>query len=159
MKIPLSAYWQLLKRYLEPQRGAVLFMAALLLTSIGLQLVGPQIARSFIDAVCAGASETTLMQMALFFIGVSIAQQVIRVLAAYWSECVAWTATNALRADLAAHLVRLDLSFHKACTPGELIERVDGDVHALAGFFSSFVVQLIGSALLLIGVLLAVYLV
>jgi len=65
----------------------------------------------------------------------------------YWSERVAWTATNALRADLAAHLIGLDLSFHQAHTPGELIERVDGDVNALAGFFSSFVVRLVSSVL------------
>ncbi len=50
MNIPLSAYWQLLRRYLKPQSGAVLLMVALLLASIGLQLVGPQVARSFIDA-------------------------------------------------------------------------------------------------------------
>jgi ABC-type multidrug transport system fused ATPase/permease subunit len=40
-----------------------------------------------------------------------------------------------------------------------LIERVDGDVNALAGFFSSFVVQFVGSILLLLGVLAAVYIV
>jgi len=159
MNIPSSAYWQLLQRYLKPQSGSVLFMVALLLASIGLQLVGPQVARSFIDAAQARASEEVLIQIALVFILVSIVQQAMNVLATYWSERVAWTATNALRADLAAHLVRLDMSFHKARTPGELIERVDGDVNALAGFFSGFMVQLLGSALLLIGVLVAVYLI
>ena len=74
--------------------------------------------------------------------------------AATWaSERVAWTATNALRYDLALHCLRLDLSFHKARTPGELIERIDGDVTALANFFSQFVVQVLGSLLLLVGVL------
>jgi ATP-binding cassette subfamily B protein len=159
MNIPLSAYWQLLRRYLKPQSGAVLLMVVLPLASIGLQLVGPQVARSFIDAAQARASEGVLMQTALVFILVSVVQQVMNALATYWSERVAWTATNAQRAELAAHLVRLDMSFHKARTPGELIERVDGDVNALAGFFSSFVVQLIGSALLLVGVLVAVYLI
>jgi ABC-type multidrug transport system fused ATPase/permease subunit len=134
-------------------------MALLLVSSILLQLVGPQVARSFIDSVRSGANLAMLIRMALVFILVSIVQQVMRVLAGYWSERVAWTATNALRADLASHLVRLDLGFHKARTPGELIERVDGDVNALAGFFSSFVVQLVGNLLLLIGVLIAVYLV
>jgi ATP-binding cassette subfamily B protein len=159
MNIPSSAYWQLLRRYLKPQRSAVLLMVALLLASIVLQLVGPQVTRSFIDAAQVRASEGVLMQIALVFILVSIAQQVMNVMATYWSERVAWTATNALRAELAAHLVRLDMGFHKARTSGGLIERVDGDVNALAGFFSSFVVQLIGSALLLIGVLVAVYLI
>jgi ABC-type multidrug transport system fused ATPase/permease subunit len=77
-------------------------------------------------------------------------------LAGYRVQQVAWTATNALRIDLTAHLVRLDLGFHKAHPPGELIERVDGDVDALADFLSSFVVNLTGSVLLLIGVLITI---
>lgn len=155
--IALGEYRQLLRRYLSSQRGAVFLMAALLLISIGLQLVAPQVARSFIDAAQIKASEATLMQLAIIFIVVTFVQQAMKALATYWSERVAWTATNALRADLAAHLIHLDLSFHTLHTPGELIERVDGDVNALAGFFSSFVVHLIGSAMLLIGVLLSVF--
>jgi ATP-binding cassette subfamily B protein len=147
----------LLERYFAPQRGAVLLMGSLLLASIALQLAGPQVACSFIDAIQAGANEGSLIRVALLFIAVSLVHKAMSVLAAYWSERVAWTATNALRADLMAHLLKLDLGFHKAHTPGELIERVDGDVNALAGFFSSFIVQLLGSALLLIGVLVAVY--
>lgn len=157
MKVPIHTYWQLLQKYLIPQRGAALLMAILLFASIALQLVGPQIVRSFIDAAQAGASEAMLIRAALLFIVVSIVQQAMNVLATYWSERVAWTATNALRVDIAAHLVRLDLSFHKARTPGELIERVDGDVNALAAFFSSFVIRLLGCALLLIGILVAFY--
>ena len=44
--------------------------------------------------------------------------------------------------------------FHNTRTPGELIERVDGDVTALANFFSQFAIRIVGSALVLIGVLL-----
>jgi len=132
-------------------------MFVALLTSIGLQLIGPQIASSFIDAIQKRGDEPALIQLALLFIVVSLVQQVMNVLAAYLSERVAWTATNALRTDLAAHLLHLDLGFHKARTPGELIERVDGDVNAIAGFFSSFVVQLASSILLLVGVLVVVY--
>jgi ATP-binding cassette subfamily B protein len=159
MKIPVSAYWRLLRQYLAPQRDAVLFMGGLLLASRGLQLVGPQVVRSWIDALQAGAGANVLTRAALLFIGVTAIQQGMSVLATYWSERVAWRATNQLRADLTAHLLHLDPGFHKTRTPGELIERVDGDVNALAGFFSSFAVQLMGSVLLLVGVLIAVYLV
>lgn len=159
MTIPIHDYGQLLRRYLAPQRRAVFFMSSLLLISISLQLVGPQVVRSLIDTLQTTRNGSRLVQSALLFIGVTALQQVMKVLATYWSERVAWTATNQLRADLTAHLLQLDLSFYKTRTPGELIERVDGDVNELAGFFSSFVVQLIGSALLLLGVLLAVYLV
>jgi ABC-type multidrug transport system fused ATPase/permease subunit len=152
-------YGALLQRYLLPQRGRVAWMMAALLASTALQLAGPQVARSFIDAARAGAGESQLIQVALLFLVVSAVQQAMKVVATYWSERVAWTATNALRADLADHLLRLDLGFHKNRTPGELIERVDGDVNALAGFFSSFVIQLVGSGLLLVGILIAVCLV
>src|SRR5262249_61083457 len=53
--------------------------------------------------------------------------------------------------------MRLDLSFHSQRTPGEMIERIDGDVTALANFFSAFVIQMLGSLLLLLGVLLALF--
>jgi ATP-binding cassette, subfamily B, bacterial len=156
VNIPLSEYGRLLRRYLLPQRGWVALMAGLLLGSIGLQLIAPQAVRSFIDAVQAGAGEQALIASAVLFMGAALGQQALRVCAAYASETVAWTATNALRADLTAHVLRLDVGFHKTHPPGELIERVDGDVNALAGFFSDFAIQLMGSALLLLGVLVAV---
>ena len=83
----------------------------------------------------------------------ALVQQLLTVAATYMSENVGWTATNALRADLLAHCLGLDMAFHKAHTPGELIERMDGDVTALANFFSQFVILVLGNVLLLIGVL------
>ena len=96
-------------------------------------------------------------QPLLVFLGLAILQQVLNVAATWASERVAWTATNSLRADLMRHCLRLDLSFHKARTPGELIERIDGDVTALANFFSQFVVEVIGNVLLLVGVLVVLW--
>lgn len=132
-------------------------MTTLLLTSVGLQLATPQVIRGFIDTLQHGATIQVLRQTALLFLTITFAQQAMRVLTNYWSQRVAWTATNALRVDLAAHVLRLDLSFHQVHTAGELIERVDGDVRELAEFFSSFTVQLASSALLLAGVLVAVW--
>lgn len=60
-------------------------------------------------------------------------------------------ATNRLRSDLAAHCLRLDMPFHNERTPGELIERIDGDVTALANFFSQLVVKIVGAILLMVG--------
>ena len=36
------------------------------------------------------------------------------------------------------------MGFHKDHTPGELIERIDGDVTALANFFSAFIIKVVG---------------
>ncbi len=155
MQISLATYRQLLQQYLAPQWRAVALMAALLIGSIVTQLFVPQVARSFINGAQAGIGERALIQTALLFIALSAIHQALRVLAVYWSERVAWRATNALRLDLTAHLLGLDLDFHQRHSPGELIERVDGDVNALAGFFSAVVIQLIGNILLLLGIVLA----
>ena len=63
---------------------------------------------------------------------------------------------NRLRERLAAHALGLDLAFHVGRTPGELIERVDGDVVAVSGFIVSFLLDLVASALLLAGTFLVV---
>ena len=62
-----------------------------------------------------------------------------------------WTATNTLRADLAKHVLRLDMAFHNNTVPGQLIERIDGDVTLLSTFFSEFVIKVLGSLILLLG--------
>ncbi len=49
MKIPLKPYWELLARYLKPQRLWLALLAALVFGKIGLRLANPQIMRSFID--------------------------------------------------------------------------------------------------------------
>ncbi|HEY8287221.1 MAG TPA: ABC transporter ATP-binding protein [Chloroflexota bacterium] len=149
----------LLVRYLRPQGARVVVLAVLLIGGTLLQLVNPRILQAFIDAASSRAGEQRLLIYALVFIGVAISQQGLSVFATYLSERVAWTATNSLRSDLALHCLRLDLSFHKERTPGELIERIDGDVTALASFFSQFVIQILGSLLLLVGVLIALWVV
>jgi ABC-type multidrug transport system fused ATPase/permease subunit len=120
-------------------------------------LLNPQILRAFIDAISTPAAGTPLLGIAGLFIALALTQQVLSVVATYVSERVAWAATNALRTDLTLHCLRLDLTFHKARTPGELIERIDGDVTTLANFFSQFVIQVLGSLLLLIGVLIVLW--
>jgi ABC-type multidrug transport system fused ATPase/permease subunit len=158
MRIPLRQYWDLLVAYLRPQRRRVAALAALLLGSIALQVANPQLLRYFIDTAQAGGERRALVLAALLFIGVALVTQALSVAATYMSENVGWAATNALRADLALHCLKLDLSFHKARTPGELIERIDGDVTALANFFSQFVIKVFGNVLLVAGILAMLYL-
>jgi len=151
-----SGYVDLLRRYVGPRWPRAALLAVLLLASIGLQLVGPQLLRGFIDGAIGGDPVEQLARVALAFVAVALLTQVLVAWAQYVGEDLGWSATNALRADLALHCLRLDMSFHKTRTPGELIERIDGDVTALAVFFSRFVVNVFGNLLLLVGVLIVV---
>ncbi|MBI2941220.1 MAG: ABC transporter ATP-binding protein [Chloroflexi bacterium] len=153
MQVPLKQYWDLLIDYLKPQWPKVLLLAILLLSSIGLQLLNPQIMRRFIDSAVSGGSPETLAGAAALFIGVALTNQVLSVVVTYVGQDVGWTATNGLRADLALHCLRLDLSFHHDRTPGEMIERIDGDITALSNFFSQLVIRVLGSGILLVGTL------
>src|SRR5574338_918311 len=140
----MKQYWDLLAKHIQPQRGRFLLLAVLMLGSIGLQVINPQIMRTFIDTALAGGALNTLTLAAVAFIGIALVQQGVAVAVAYLGENVAWTATNALRAELARHCLNLDMSLHNHHTPGELIERIDGDVTQMALFFSQFVVTLLG---------------
>jgi ABC-type multidrug transport system fused ATPase/permease subunit len=158
MNLPFKAYWDLLSQHIRPQKGRFILLATLLFGSIGLRIFAPQIMRTFIDSALAGGALQTLTWTALAFIGVALLQQLIAVTVTYLGENVAWTATNALRAELAWHALNLDMRFHNDHTPGELIERIDGDVTELATFFSQFALNLVSNGLLLIGILVALYL-
>ena len=153
--MPPSAriYLRLLIRYLRPQLRQTLLLLLVLCANILLQLVNPLIMRRLLDSALAGGSVDLLTRLALLFIAIAVVQQTAAVGSTVVAENVGWRATNALRQDLARHCLRLDLSFHQQHTPGEMIERIDGDIDAMARFFSQFVVQILGNGFLLIGVL------
>ena len=153
VSVPLKQYGDLLSKYLRPQISLVVLVAVLLLSNVGMQLVNPQILRYFIDEALAGSSLGTLAAAAAVFTAIALVQQVVNVLATYTSGKVGWNATNALRADLAQHCLSLEMSFHNRHTPGEMIERIDGDANALGGFFSTFVIHIVGNLILLVGIL------
>src|SRR4051812_12157984 len=97
------------------------------------------------------------MFAAIAFLLFALLIQVLGVAATYFGENIGWTASNNLRADLALYCLRLDMSFHNQRTPGEMIERIDGDVADLGIFFAQFAVRIFANMLLLIGVLAALY--
>jgi len=158
MNLPFKAYWDLLSQHIRPQKGRFMLLSVMLFVSIGLRILAPQIMRTFIDSALAGEALRILTTTALAFIGIALLQQVISVSVTYIGENVAWTATNALRAELAWHALNLDMRFHNDHTPGELIERIDGDVTELATFFSQFALNLVSNGLLLLGILVALFL-
>ncbi len=151
--IPVRSYLRILSKYLRPLRGRVLLLTVVALTGIGLQLAGPQLIRAFLDGATGGKSPDDLVPLAVWFIAIAVFQQAAKVWATYLSVDVGWSATNDLRADLAEHVLHLDMGFHKTHTPGALIERIDGDVTALSNFFSAFTIQVIGNMILIAGIL------
>jgi ABC-type multidrug transport system fused ATPase/permease subunit len=124
----------------------------LLLGSIGLQLAIPLILRDFIDSAMAGAAVAGLTTAGIAYLIAGILNQLLDAGASYLGTDIGWSATNRLREELTSHLFSLDMGFHNDTTPGEMIERVDGDVTAISEFISRFLVRLIAAGVLLTGV-------
>ena len=153
----MAEWRRLVETYLRPHTRLVLALGASLFVAIGLQVATPQVIRVFIDRA-ASPSGGPIGSLAVLYVGAVLLQQAFRILTAWLSEVLGWLTTNELRADLTAHCLALDPSFFETHTPGELIERVDGDVNGLSVFFAEFLLNVLGSLLLLGGVLVVVWL-
>lgn len=151
--IPVRAYFRLFTGYLRPYRRKSIALAVVLISTIVLQLANPQLIAMFIDRAVEGREVSSLVPIAVLFMGVAVVHQLLAVLATYIAEQIGWSATNELRAELMDHLLHLDMGFHKGSSPGELIERIDGDVTALSNFFSSMIIKVLGNGALLTGII------
>lgn len=151
--IPVRAYFRLFASYLAPYRRESVVLATVLFGTIALQLANPQLIRKFIDDATAGRPISDLVPLAIVFMVIAVVHQLMLVQATYLAEKIGWSATNQLRADLTHHVLHLDMGFHKGTSPGELIERIDGDVTALSNFFSSMMIKVVGNGVLLVGIL------
>ncbi len=149
----MSPYLQILGQYLSPVAGRAAVLGLCLLAATGLQLYIPQITRAFIDLAAAKGAVEALTRLALTYLGLAVVNQLLSAAATYLSADVGWAATNALRGDLFRHALHLDMRYHKDRTPGEMIERIDGDVTSVSNFFSQFVVRVSAAVLLTGGVL------
>ena len=149
--------WRLLQHSLQPHARSLFALGGILVASIAVQIATPFVASRFINEVTTSGDMQVLVRLALATMVLALVGQIMSIAETWFAERVSWDATNALRRDLVAHVLRLDRSFHIAHSPGELIERVDGDVGTLARFFSRFVVSVVGNGLLMIGILVLLY--
>ncbi len=155
-RVSLRQYAALLSQYLKPQWFRVILLSIFMFSGIGLNLVNPQIIRYFIDTAKEGGATRNLLIAGGIFLAIGFIRQLVMLVSSYLGQDVGWRATNKMREDLANHCLHLDMSFHHDHTPGEMVERVDGDTTALANFFSEFILQVIGSLIFLAGVLILV---
>ena len=143
-------------RHLRPDRRSAAALAVAVTLATVLPLAAPQLMRDLVDGAIAGEPTSWLIGLALGYLAVAVAGQLARMLTAWLANRLAWDGTNRLRERLAGHALGLDAAFHGAHTPGEMIERVDGDVADLAGFVVAFLLDIVAGLLLLLGVLVVV---
>ncbi|TMR94375.1 ABC transporter ATP-binding protein [Nonomuraea basaltis] len=144
-------------RLLRPGPRPAAALAAAIAAATALPLAAPQITRRFVDDAIGGASIRHLTLIAIGYLALAVAGQAARMVTAWLASRLAWDGTNRLRERLAGHALGLDLAYHGRHTPGEMIERVDGDVVAVADFVVAFLLDVVASVLLLAGVVVVVF--
>jgi ABC-type multidrug transport system fused ATPase/permease subunit len=159
MQAPTAGYRRVLGTYLAPQRTRLAVLVVLMLLDLVLQLGLPRVVQTFIDSATSGVELRTLLWIGVAYLAVALGQNVMLVGWQYVAQNIGLVATNRIRTDLTEHCLKLDMGFHNARTPGELIERVDGDVAKLENFLSRFIVQVILNGLLLLGVIVLLFLI
>src|SRR5207249_3515518 len=133
------------RAHLWPERRALAGLIGALVFGTLLPLSGPIILGYFVDHAIKGARTSELAAIGVVYLVVAGGAQAATVLRTWVASRQAWTATNRLREELASHTLSLDVAYHGQHPPGELIERVDGDVHAIAEFLVTFLVDILGS--------------
>lgn len=127
-------------------------MALTMAVSGALPLAGPILIALFIDDAISGATAGRLTTWAGIYVATGVLRQLMALAVAWTATDLAWRVTNELRHDLAAHVLGLDLAFHRATSPGELVSRVDGDVTALSDFVARFVPRALAAVVTLVGI-------
>ena len=148
---------RLLAHYMLPQWPWVALLGLLSCSGIGLDVLNPQVMRRFVDGALAGDAMPVLLGQGGIYLAIAVSSELLWIGESHLAQLAAWTATNELRAEATAHLLRLDLRYFHRHPPGELIDRIDGDVTRLAGFLSDMAVMVIGQSLLAVGILAALF--
>jgi ABC-type multidrug transport system fused ATPase/permease subunit len=150
---PGTARWRALLALLRPDARRWVGLGVLIAVSSTLALSGPLVVRRIVDRAADGATTAQLVRLATVFLVIALAAQVINVAVTWFATVTAWHTTNQIRIDLTRHVLGLDHEFHRTHTPGELIQRVDGDVTSVSDFLGRVVPRFVGAAFVVIGMI------
>jgi len=91
-----SHYGGLFARFVLPHWRSLALLGVLLLSTIGLQLLGPLLLRQFIDNAMSESALGTLTTLAATYALVALLAQIVGIAEAYVAADVAWRTTNEL---------------------------------------------------------------
>ena len=146
-----TSRWRALTALMRPDSRRWLGLGFLVASASALSLTGPLVVRRIVDLASVGTTASRLTSLALIYLGLAIATQLILVAVSWFATVTAWHTTNQIRLQLAGHVLGLDHEFHRRHTPGELIQRVDGDVTSVSDFLGRVVPRVVGAAAMVVG--------
>ena len=167
---------EIMKEPLQKNRTKFLALAQILAGESALSLLLPQILSVYIDGIAGGKSAAAkigsflseggmkngmLSALALCAAGYCAAvllKGAVSALNIRIGERLSWSMCDHLRVKLFGRIFSFDLQYHKMSAQGSFLERLEGDIGLLSGFFSSMMIDIAGSLLTVAGVLIAFWL-
>ena len=131
-------------------------MSIALFLETGISLFLPKILSLVIDNLESKA-EKWLVACTLFFCFVVIMKGLIGIFNTYLREKLGWHLCDYLREDMFQRIFSFSMKRHKEVRMGTFLERLEGDVNILVGFFSSMFIDIAESLLMVIGILVVFY--
>ena len=113
-----TSRWRALAALLRPDAWRWAGLGALVAVASALILTGPLIVRRIVDMATTGTTTSQLASLAVLFLIVAIATQLINMAVAWMATVTAWHTTNGIRINLARHVLGLSHEFHRQHTPG-----------------------------------------
>lgn len=152
-RAPVAQQGRALLDLLRPDARRWIALGLVIAVAQAGALAGPLVVRRVVDEARDGVGAGTIVGLGVVFVAVAAVTQLVNVLVVRNATRAAWRITNTLRVDITRHVLGLDHEFHRQHTPGELIQRVDGDVTNVSDFLSQVLPRLVGAVLMLTGML------
>ncbi|HIY59223.1 MAG TPA: ABC transporter ATP-binding protein/permease [Candidatus Eisenbergiella pullistercoris] len=167
---------EIMKEPVLKNRTKFLALALILAGESALSLLLPQILSVYIDGIAGGKGAAAkigsilstggmengmLSALALCAVGYCTAvllKGAVSALNIRIGERLSWSMCDHLRVKLFGRIFSFDLQYHKMSAQGSFLERLEGDIGLLSGFFSSMMIDIAGSLLTVAGVLIAFWL-
>ena len=153
MSVRTDNHWRALVDLVRPELARYASLSVAVTVTALLPLVGPLLIGRIVDDVAEGAGSGTVVRYGLAYLAVTVAAQLISVGTTWYGNTIAWRTANDLRLSLTRHVLGLDHEFHRTHTPGELIQRIDGDVTSVSDFLGRVLANIAAAILTVVGVL------
>ncbi|HEX9921288.1 MAG TPA: ABC transporter ATP-binding protein [Anaerolineae bacterium] len=154
----MSVYQRLLG-YLKPHWPQVLVAYVSMLLAILLNLAVPQIIKTAIDQGLDGGRAGALFTAGALILSIALVRGAVGFGQRFFGEWLSHRAAYDLRNHFYLSVQSLPFSFHDRAQTGDLMSRATGDISETERFMGIGLMELIATLLLLIGVVMAMFLV
>ncbi|MBP7999440.1 MAG: ABC transporter ATP-binding protein [Chloroflexi bacterium] len=144
--------------YLRPYRRQVIIAYSSVIVSIGLNLVVPQVIKQAIDTGLTNGTMGALLAAALAILLLAIVRGFTEFGLRYFGEWLSHRFALDIRNDFYAKVQSLPFSFHDRSHTGDLMSRAIGDIAESERFIGVGLMDLLSTAILLIGVIISMLL-